>query len=187
MGKIKTFFLFYVINIIGVYVMRRIHFLAPNIEVTHKIVDELRVLNIEDRHIHVLAKRDTPLKGLPEANELQKTDFIAAVERGTALGATTGLLAGLVGLRFAGFAIAGAPVLGVLFFGGTVGAIVSGLVGLRVGNSKVRKYEEAIENGELLVMVDIAKDRIDEISEIITKHHSSAEFEGIEPLLPPLY
>lgn len=64
---------------------------------------------------------------------------------------------------------------------------MSGLVGLRVGNSKIKKYEEAIENGEILVMVDIAKVRIDEISKIITKHHSSAKFEGIEPLLPPPY
>jgi len=82
--------------------MRRIYFLAPNIEVTHKIVDELRTKGIEDRSMHVLAKRDTPLEDLPEASEFQKTDFIAAVERGAALGATTGLLAGLVGLRFAG-------------------------------------------------------------------------------------
>lgn len=167
--------------------MRRIYFLAPNIEVTHKIVDELRTLDIKDRHMHVLAKRDTPLEDLPEATEFQKTDFVSAMERGAALGATTGLLAGLVGLRFAGFAIAGAPVLGVLFFGGTIGVMMSGLAGLQVGNSKVKKYEEAIENGELLVMVDIAKERIDEISEIITKHHPRAEFEGIEPLLPPSY
>ncbi len=167
--------------------MRRIYFLAPNIEVTHKIVDELRALSIEDRHMHVLAKRDTPLEDLPEASEFQKTDFIAAVERGAALGATTGLLAGLVGLRFAGFAIAGGPILGILFFGGTIGAIMSGLAGLQVGNSKVKKYEEAIERGEMLVMVDIAKERIDEISKTITRHHPTAEFEGIEPLLPPSY
>ena len=167
--------------------MRRIYFLASNIKVTHKIVDELRALGIEDRHMHVLAKRDTPLKDLPEASELQKTDFIAAAERGAALGATTGLLAGLVGLRFAGFAIAGGPILGILFFGATIGAMMSGLVGLQVGNSKVKKYEEAIEKGELLVMVDIAKKRIDEISKTIIKHHPTAEFEGIEPLLPPSY
>ncbi len=167
--------------------MRRIYFLAPNIEVTHKIVDELHTLGIEDHHLHILAKRDTPLEDLPEATEFQKTDFIAAVERGAALGATTGLLAGLVGLRFAGFAIAGAPVLGVLVFGGTIGAMMSGLAGLQVGNSKVKKYEEAIENGELLVMVDIPKEQIDDISKIIVKYHPSAEFEGIEPLLPPLY
>jgi len=169
------------------HVMRRIYFLAPNIQVTHKIVDELRSLGIKDNHLHVLAKRDTPLQDLPEANELQKTDFIAAVERGAALGATSGLLAGLVSLRFAGFAIAGAPILGILVFGGTIGAMMSGLAGLRTGNSKIRKYEEAIENGELLVMVDIVKERIDEISKLITNHHPKAEFEGIEPLLPPPY
>ncbi|WP_349431332.1 DUF1269 domain-containing protein [Methylomarinum sp. Ch1-1] len=167
--------------------MRRIYFLAPNIEITHKIVDELRVQGIEDRHLHILAKRDTPLKDLPEATEFQKTDFIPAVERGAALGATTGLLAGLVGLRFAGYAIAGGPILGILVYGATIGAMMSGLAGLQVGNSKVKKYEEAIEQGELLVMVDIAKERIEEISKIITKHHPKAEFEGIEPLLPPGY
>ena len=52
--------------------MRRIYFLAPNIEVTHKIVDELRASGIADQHMHVLAKRDTPLEDLPEANELQR-------------------------------------------------------------------------------------------------------------------
>jgi len=169
------------------YVMRRIYFLAPNIEVTHKIVNELRTKGIEDRCMHVLAKRDTPLEDLPEASTFQKTDFIAAVERGAALGATTGLLAGLVGLRFAGFAIAGGPILGVLFYGATIGAMMSGLAGLQVGNSKVKKYEDAIEEGELLVMVDMAKEQIGEISQIIVKHHPSAEFEGIEPLLPPSY
>ncbi|OAI19819.1 hypothetical protein A1359_21530 [Methylomonas lenta] len=167
--------------------MRRIYFLAPDIETTHKVVDELRAEGIEERYIHVLAKRDTPLENMPEAGILEKTDFIPAVERGAALGATTGLLAGLVGLRFAGFAIAGGPVLGVLVFGATIGAMMSGLSGLQVGNSRVRDYADAIERGEFLVMIDIAKERIDAIRQLITKHHPSAEFEGIEPLLPPNY
>lgn len=41
--------------------MRRIYFLASNIKTTHAIVEELRNEGIEDRHIHILAKRDTPL------------------------------------------------------------------------------------------------------------------------------
>ncbi|MCF6251365.1 MAG: DUF1269 domain-containing protein [Methylococcaceae bacterium] len=167
--------------------MKRIYFLVPDIETTHFIVDELRIKGIEDRHIHVLAKRDTPLEDMPEASVFEKTDFIPAMERGAALGATTGLLAGLVGLRVAGFAIAGGPVLGILFFGATIGTIASGLAGLQIGNTKVKKYEEAIENGELLVMVDIAKDRIDEISKVIVKHHTNVGFEGIEPIIPPLF
>jgi hypothetical protein len=167
--------------------MRRIYFLAPNIETTHKIVIELRAAGIEDRHMHILAKRDTPLEDMPEASVFEKTDFIPALERGAALGATTGLLAGLVGLRFAGFAIAGGPILGILFFGATIGTIMSGLAGLQCGNSRVRQYDEAIDRGELLVMIDIPKERIDAISELITKHHPTAQFEGIEPLLPPSY
>lgn len=167
--------------------MRRIYFLAPNIETTHKIVDELRAEGIEDRHMHILAKRDTPLEDLPEATEFQKTDFIPALERGAALGGTTGVLAGLLALRFAGFAIAGGPILGILVFGATIGAIMSGLAGLQVGNSRVKDYEGAIERGELLVMVDIPKERIEAISQLITKHHPTAHFEGIEPLLPPSY
>ncbi|MGR8930500.1 MAG: DUF1269 domain-containing protein [Gammaproteobacteria bacterium] len=167
--------------------MRRIYFLVSDLATTHSIVNELRAEGIEDRHIHVLAKPDTPLADLPEASILEKTDFIPAVERGAALGATTGLLAGLVGLRFAGFAIAGGPVLGVLFFGATIGAMMSGLVGLEVSNTRIKDYTDAIEGGELLVMVDIAKDRIDALRQLIIKHHPEAEFEGVEPLLPPNY
>jgi hypothetical protein len=91
--------------------MRRIYFLVPDIATTHNIVDELRAEGLDEHKIHILAKRDTPLGDLPEAGVDIKTDFIPAVERGAALGGSAGLLAGLVGLRFAGFTIAGGPVL----------------------------------------------------------------------------
>jgi hypothetical protein len=167
--------------------MRRIYFLVPDLGTTHKIVDELRSKGIEDRHIHILAKRDTPLEDLPEAGVTLKTDFIPALERGVALGGTTGLLAGLVGLRSAGFAIAGGPILGIIMAGATIGSLMGGLAGMNSGNSRLRKYEEAIEQGELLVLLDIPKDQIEGISNLIAKHHPEAVFEGIEPLLPPSY
>lgn len=40
--------------------MRRIYFLAPDIKTTPAIVAELRSEGIKDRHIDILAKRDTP-------------------------------------------------------------------------------------------------------------------------------
>ncbi len=72
--------------------MRRIYFLVPNIKLTHKIVEELQAKGIEDRHIHILAKRDTPLEGMPEAGVSIKTDFLPAVERGVALGGINGII-----------------------------------------------------------------------------------------------
>ncbi|MGZ8227837.1 MAG: DUF1269 domain-containing protein [Methylococcaceae bacterium] len=167
--------------------MRRIYFLVPDIATTHKIVDELRAEGIEDNHIHILAKRDTPLEDMPEAGVSIKTDFIPALERGVALGGTTGLLAGLVALRFAGFAIAGAPILGIIMAGATIGSLMGGLAGMNSGNSRLERFEEAIEQGALLVLLDIPKNRIDAITRLITKHHPEASFEGIEPLLPPSY
>ena len=47
--------------------MRRLYFLLPNLDVTHKVVDELLLARIEVRHIHVIAKEGTPLKDLAEA------------------------------------------------------------------------------------------------------------------------
>ncbi|MGZ8237757.1 MAG: DUF1269 domain-containing protein [Methylobacter sp.] len=165
--------------------MRRIYFLSPDLATTHKIVDELRAEGLDDQHIHILAKRETPLEDMPEAGISIKTDFLPAVERGMALGGTTGLLAGLIGLRLAGFAVAGGPLLGIVIAGATIGSMMSGLMGMNSGNTRLQKFEEAIENGELLVLVDIPKERIEEIKQLVKKHHPDVDFEGVEPFLPP--
>ena len=167
--------------------MRRLYFLAPNIDSTHKIVEELHSNGIEDRHIHVLAKRDTPLDALPEAGVSIKTDFISALERGIALGGASGLVAGLIGLRFAGFVIGGGAILGLIMAGATIGSLAGGLAGMNSGNSKLKQFEKAIESGEFLILVDTPRSRIDDIKRSIIKHHPEAEFYGIEPMLPLSY
>lgn len=167
--------------------MRRIYFLVPDIGTTHKIVDELRQEGVKERHMHILAKRDTPLGDLPEAGVSIKTDFIPAVERGAVLGGTAGLLAGLVGLRFAGFAIAGGSILGILFASATIASLAAGLIGMGVGNTRLKTYEQAIDQGEFLLLLDVPKDQIELVTQKILKHHPEAEFEGIEPLLPPSF
>ncbi len=167
--------------------MKRIYFLAPDISTTEAIVEELRNKGFEENQIHILAKRNTPLASLPEAGITIKTDFISALERGAALGGSAGLLAGVVALRFAGFAIAGGPLLGVLFAGATIGSLAAGLSGLSVGNSKLKQFEQAIEDGQLLILLDIPRDQIEQVSDSITKHHPKAEFDGIEPLLPNVH
>jgi hypothetical protein len=167
--------------------MRRIYFLVPDIGTTHKIVEELRGEGMEERHMHILAKRDTPLGDLPEAGVTIKTDFIPAVERGAALGGTAGLMAGLIGLRFAGFSIAGGSILGILFASATIASLAAGLIGMGLGNTRLKKYEQAIEKGEFLLLLDVPKDQIEPVTNRILKHHPEAEFEGIEPLMPPSF
>jgi hypothetical protein len=141
---------------------------------------------VEERHIHVLAKRDTPLEDLPEATFLQKTDFIPALEQGIAIGGATGMLAGLVAVALpTGLVLGGGAVLAMALAGAGLGGWWSSLIGASVGNRRIKDYEEAIEKGELLVMVDVPKDRVEKIEELVKKHHPEAECEGVEPFMPP--
>jgi hypothetical protein len=166
--------------------MKRIYFLVPDIETTRKIVDELLLARVEERHIHVLAKRDTPLEHLPEATFLQKTDFIPALEQGIAIGGMTGMLAGLVAIALpTGLVLGGGAVLALSLAGAGLGAWWSSLIGASAGNRRLKDYEEAIARGELLVMVDVPKARVEEIEALVKKHHPEAECEGTEPFMPP--
>lgn len=164
--------------------MRRLYFLLPNVEVAHKVVDELLLARVEERHIHVIAPEGVVLGDLPEASLLQKSDFIPAVERGVALGGATGVLAGLAAVAMPGVVIAGGALLAMGLLGAGMGAWLGGMIGLDVDNTRVKEFQSAIEKGELLMMVDVPKQRVSEIEGLVRKHHPDADFEGTEPTIP---
>ena len=166
--------------------MRRIYFLVPDIAITKRIVDELLLARIEERHIHVVAKRGTELEDLPEANLLQRTDFIPAVERGLALGGSAGALAGLVALALppASTVIAGGVLLASALAGAGVGAWAGGLIGVSTASSRIKQFEAAIEAGQLLVLADVQKSRVEEIEARIKAHLPTVEIEEKEPIIP---
>jgi len=165
--------------------MKRIYFLVPNIEITKKIVEELLLARIEERHLHVLAKRGTVLEDLPEATFLEKTDFIPALEQGLAIGGLTGMVAGLVALALPGsLVLGGGAVLVSSLAGAGIGAWLSSMVGISIGNRRIQQFEAAMEKGEFLMMIDVPKDRVEEIESIVKKHHPEAECEGTEPHIP---
>jgi len=164
--------------------MRRLYFLLPDLDLTHTVVDELLLARIEERHIHVIAKEGTPLKDLPEASLIQKSDFVPAVERGVAMGGATGVAAGLVAVALPGVVIAGGALLAMGLAGAGMGAWLGGMIGMDVGNSHIKQFESAIQDGQILVLVDVPKDRVDEIQNSVKKHHSEADFEGTDPTIP---
>jgi hypothetical protein len=164
--------------------MRRLYFLLPDLAVTRTVVDELLLARVEERHIHIIAKEGTPLQDLPEANLIQKSDFVPAMERGIAMGGATGIVAGVVALAFPGVVIGGGALLAMGLAGAGMGAWLGGMIGMDVENSHIRKFEEAVKAGQILVLVDVPKDRVDGIQALIKKHHANVDFEGTEPTIP---
>jgi len=166
--------------------MHRLYFLMPDITVTHNLVNELLLSHVEERHIHVIAKEGTPMEELPEASLLQKSDFIPAVERGLTLGAATGVMVGLVAMTFppVGLAIGGGALFAIGAAGAGVGGWLASMVGVSVPSTRLKKFEDAIKDGEFLVLVDVKRDRVNEIEELVKKHHPEADIEGTEPKMP---
>ncbi|MCO6412281.1 MAG: DUF1269 domain-containing protein [Thiogranum sp.] len=164
--------------------MRRLYFLLPDLDVTHTVVDELLLARVDERHIHIIAKEGTPLGDLPEATLVQKSDFVPAMERGIAMGGATGVVAGLAALAFPGVVIGGGALLAMGLAGAGMGAWLGGMIGMDVENTHIRQFENAVKSGEILVLVDVPKDRAKSIQELIKKHHPDAEFEGTEPTIP---
>ncbi len=166
--------------------MRRLYFMLPDLATTRKVVDELLLKRIHSEHIHVVAKEGTELEDLPEATLFQKSDFIPAIERGLAVGGITGILAGIAAVTFppAGLVLGGGAILATSLAGAGIGAWVSGMIGLDVRNSQIEKFERAIEAGEILVMVDVPKDAVEEIEQMVHSHHPRVEIGGTEPHIP---
>lgn len=166
--------------------MKRIYFLVPNPKTAGRIVDELLLARIEQRHIHVVATEGTPLGRLPEAGFLEKSDFFPALQRGIAVGGVTGILAGLIAITFppAGLTLGGGAVLATALAGSGFGAWFSSMIGTDVANTRHDRFREAIDRDELLMLVDVPKARVAEIEALVKRHHRSAEIEGVEPTIP---
>lgn len=168
--------------------MRRIYFLVPSIDSAAKIVDELLLARIEERHIHVVAKDMEALeaKHLPEASLLQTSDFVPALERGLAVGGVTGLLAGVAAVTFppAGLVLGGGAILGTSVVGAGLGAWISSMIGASAPNTQLKEFEKAVDEGHLLMIIDVPKERVEEIEELVKSHHPDAEVEGTEPTVP---
>jgi hypothetical protein len=168
--------------------MRRLYFLLPDIISAKAIVDELLLARIEERHIHIAAADHHALTeaNLPEASLLQESDFVPAVERGLAIGGATGILAGIAAIAIpgAGLVLGGGAILGIGLAGAGIGAWMSGMIGISVPSSRLADFESAIEEGQLLMMVDVPKDKVERITELVMSHHPEAHIEGTEPVIP---
>jgi hypothetical protein len=166
--------------------MRRLYFLLPSLQVANQVFDQLLLKRIGDHHIHVVAKEGTPIGDLPEASIFQKSDFIPALERGLAVGGITGMLAGIAAVTFpqAGLVLGGGAILATSLVGAVFGAWVSSMIGVDVHNSQIRQYEPAIEKGDLLMMVDVPKDRVSAIRDMVHNLYPQADLGTTEPQIP---
>ena len=165
---------------------RRLYFIMPDLPSARRMMDDLLLARIEERHIHFLARRGTEMDGLHEANHLQKSDLVHGAQVGLALGALLGVILGFVVVTTMGtedrWQIA--IVLGSGLAGALFGAWVASMVGSAVPNSRLKQFDSAIAEGKILVMADVPQHRVNEVRESLGARHPEAEDRGIDPHIP---
>jgi hypothetical protein len=72
-----------------------------------------------------------------------------------------------------------ATVVGALF-----GAWTATMIGISTPNTALKRFEAAIGEGRVLLMVDVPKDRVEEIQDLVHRSHPEASDHGLEPTMP---
>lgn len=168
--------------------MKRLYFLVPDLDVAKRLIDDLLLARIPEKDLHLVAKDKHLLEQqeLPSAGIMQESDVVPAIEKGVGVGGVTGLLAGIAAVTFppAGLALGGGAILATTLAGAGFGAAVAPMIGISAPNTKLKEFEDAIERGEVLFLVDVPKERVEEIEDLVRKHHEEAKVEGTDPTKP---
>jgi hypothetical protein len=166
---------------------RRIYWLLPNLGSARRTMDDLLLARVSERYMHFVASEGTDMTGLHAANVLQTSDVIRAAEAGLVIGIGAG---GLVGAAVAIFfpIVGDSPQWGMVavlaLLGALMGAWSSSMIGISTPSQRLRRFEAAIAQGQILLMVDVPRARVNEIEERLQAKHPEAHLEGLEPDIP---
>ena len=58
------------------------------------------------------------------------------------------------------------------------------MIGIRLPNSMLKRFEDAVAQGQLVMMVDVPWTQVEKVEALIREHHPEAEIEGTEPAIP---
>jgi hypothetical protein len=166
---------------------RRIYWLMPDLESARRAVDDLLLARVAVQKIHCVGREGMNMSGLHPANVLQTTDVIYAAEAGLLIGGTLGVVVGVLvamyypigegTLQWGMVAVLGG-------LGGLFGAWSSSMIGISVPSHRLKRFEADIEEGQILLMVDVPSLRVEPIEALLRAAHPEARFEGEDPDTP---
>jgi hypothetical protein len=165
---------------------RRLYFMLPDVPSARALLDALLLSRIEERHMHFYAKEGMLPSDMPEANFLHKTDLVHGAETGMLIGGGAGLLGGILLVMFPpdGIQLQMIAILAAAIGGAVFGAWVSGMAAAAIPNSRLKSFQEGIEKGQVLLMLDVPFSRVAEVEELVSRHYPAAKFGGVEPHIP---
>ncbi len=133
---------------------------TPNLAAAQAALGAARETGIDGDDLSLIARSDIEMEAIPDDLREGKTDTIPATLRGAAGGGAVGVVAGLVAVAVPplGITLAGAGLIAVI--GALVGSWSSALVGSGVPDPVRRRFEDAIEAGQILLVIEADEDQL---------------------------
>ncbi len=157
---------------------RRLYFLFPDPDHARGVTRELVQAGVDEQHIHAVARDGVDLSALPAATVRQRRDSAAGIEAVAwnsnlvlFAAASVALLVSLL-LASVWLAVGALVVMAVTFLGGAWFA-------LRVPDVHLDEFRAALAHGEIVLMVDVAPERVAEIEDLVHRRHPEANVGGV--------
>lgn len=165
---------------------RRLYFMLPNLASAEKTADDLLLARIDDKRMHFMARPGTHLGKLHEAGYSIRNDLLRGIEVGLVSGGLFGLFVGIMlyATQPIGIVLQPVVILAMALLFAVLGAWSSSMIGIALPNSQLSQFEDEIEAGKILLIVDVPRTRVDEVRALIGKTHPEANARGLEPAYP---
>ena len=157
---------------------KRLYFLLPDKDEVRRSLDELRgALGATDYRLHVVGVVDGEPAELPELGGYRRTMTEMQRERYLTLGSTVVFVAALIALVAA--LLYGAWALSVLFAALVFAMQLSGyLFSDRPGSAELDRFRDSFDEGNLLLMVDVPRQRVGDVERVMHNNHPAAASGG---------
>ena len=164
--------------------MKCFYYLAPTLNSTQQISEDLHEVGVLDWFLHVISKDEAGLKRehLHSSNYLETTDIIRDGLIGANLGFILAVIAAGLVMVLEPF---GPDAPGVIYFFVVVvftlfGAWVGGLTGIDKENKKLKRFHDDIAAGMYLILIYARKEKEEVIREMMSEKHHEARLAAID-------
>jgi len=158
---------------------RRLYFLLPDVEHTRAIISELQISGVPTDQVHVLAGPSIDLLDLPRATGRQQRDFGRWLETVLWNGNLAVFFIALCALILLAWLqlswywlLLPAAVMLVAF-------VLGEEFTRRIPNIHLSEFRDALQHGEILLMVDVPVSAVAAVEERVHRHHPEAVVSGV--------
>jgi len=158
--------------------MRRIFFAIPDAPHARRVVDELRASGIGREQMHVWSRSRDQLTGLPVATEAQRADRVWTLDR--LLWNSDLILFALATMGLALAVLNGSAIWAIAALAVMLGSYVAGRwFAVKVPHTHLTDLRVPLAHGEIVLMVDVPRNRVREVEQLVHRHHPEAEMGGV--------